>query len=153
MCVLLTLHHQLDQRLSGFHIEAVVLARLATVRPAHVSCHVADSQDTVVALHLSRAIWHQSHSWHCCPALLHPRPQDDWFGFPWDQTLQVHGVALLSDEVRTAPGDSQLRRNCKDRDRKTPGSIKLSVCLNVLRLLTTHTVQVSLVISSNTPTT
>lgn len=51
--VLLTLDHQMDESLSWFYIEAVVLAGLAAVRPAHVSCHVADPQDAVVTLHLS----------------------------------------------------------------------------------------------------
>lgn len=80
--LILTLHHQLDQRLSGFHVEAVVLARLAAVRPAHVSRHVADPQDAVVALHLSRAVRHQSRRGRGRPALFRPGPQDDGFGFP-----------------------------------------------------------------------
>ncbi len=53
VCVLLTLHHQLDQSLSGFYIEAVVLARLAAVSPAHLSAYVAEPQDAIVAFRLS----------------------------------------------------------------------------------------------------
>lgn len=118
VCVLPTLHHQLYQGLSGLDVEAVVLARLAAVRPAHLSGHVADPQDAVVALRLNGAVWHQCRC-RCCrhPALLHPRPQDDGFGFSRDQALQVYGVAFLSDEVRAPPGDGELWRNYRDRDR------------------------------------
>lgn len=53
VCVLLTLDHQMDESFSWFYIEAVVLAGLAAVRPAHVPRHVADPQDAIVALHLT----------------------------------------------------------------------------------------------------
>lgn len=104
--VLLTLYHQMDESLSWLYIEAVVLAGLAAVRPAHVSCHVADPQDAIVALHLSGSVRHRErgHGRHRT-ALLHPGPKDDGFGLPRDQTLQVHRVTLLGDEMRAPPWD------------------------------------------------
>lgn len=81
VCVLLTLHHQLDQLLSWFHVESVVLTRLAAVRPALVSRHVADPQDAVVTLRLRGAVRHQRRRRRPA-ALLHPGPQDDGFRLP-----------------------------------------------------------------------
>lgn len=104
--VLLTLYHQVDESLSWFHIEAVVLAGLAAVRAAHVSRHVADPQDAVVTLHLRRSVGHRERGrGRHGAALLHPGPKDDGFGLPRDQTLQVHCVTLLGDEMRAPPRD------------------------------------------------
>ncbi|MEQ2204960.1 hypothetical protein XENOCAPTIV_021923 [Xenoophorus captivus] len=67
----------MDQGLSGFDVEAVVLAGLAAVRPAHLSCHIVDPQYAIIALHLKRAIRHQRCYCSSWPTLLHPRPHDD----------------------------------------------------------------------------
>lgn len=50
----------MDERLSGFDVEAVVLTGLTAVGSAHLPRHVVDPQDAIIALHLSRAVWHNA---------------------------------------------------------------------------------------------
>lgn len=72
---LLTQHYELHDGLSGFDVEAVVLAGLAAVRARHLTGDVDDAQNAVVALHLHAAVRHRR-------LLIRPRPQDDGLGFP-----------------------------------------------------------------------
>ncbi len=77
---LLTQHYELHNGLSGFDVEAVVLAGLAAVRAGHFTGDIDDAQNSIVAFSLHVSIRHGYF-------FISTGPKDDGFGFAGDQAL------------------------------------------------------------------
>lgn len=101
---LLTLHYELHDGLSGFDVEAVVLAGLAAVRSGHLTGDVDNAQNSIVTFGLHVAIRHGRF-------FISTGPKDDGFGFAGDQALQLYCVTLLSGQRGLSSWDGQVGRN------------------------------------------
>lgn len=103
---LLTLHNELHQGFSWFHIKSIVLAGLTSVHSWHFPGYVHNPQCSIITLHLHWPIRH-------CNFFIRSRPKDDGLRFPSNLTLQLYCVSFSGDQRWFFLWNSQIGWNLK----------------------------------------
>lgn len=102
----LTLHDELHQGFSWFHIKSIVLAGLTSVHSWHLPRYIHNPQCSIITLHLHWPIRH-------CNFFIRSRPKDDGFRFSSYLTLQFYCVSFSGDQRWFFLWNSQIGWNLK----------------------------------------